>query len=94
MATSSKQKQKQTATAPEPLIYIGPNLPGGRLSRFRVFRGGGIPPFLSDLVDQRPEIERLIVPVSGFPAAVKRAESPGTVEYMAIAALKERNGEA
>ncbi|TGV00498.1 hypothetical protein EN829_057705, partial [Mesorhizobium sp. M00.F.Ca.ET.186.01.1.1] len=35
------------------LIYVGPNLPGGRLMQYTVFRSG-VPEYLTDLPDKQP----------------------------------------
>ncbi|WP_051775872.1 hypothetical protein [Paenibacillus tyrfis] len=93
-----KLKQQRTApaqTAPqEAFIYIGPNLPGGLLSRFRIFRGG-IPEYLESTLREQPKIERLIVPVSGLSEALARTSTPGTIEYAAAQdVLRERKGES
>jgi len=80
----------KTSKTPQPqqLIYVGPNLPGGRLSRFRVFREG-IPPYLDDIIQDNPDLERLIVPLDIFPDVVKRVETPGTIEHAAATKLME-----
>jgi hypothetical protein len=50
------------------VIYIGPNVPGGALQRFQVFKGG-IPPYCKDLTAKIPEIKEMFVPVEGLEAA-------------------------
>ncbi|MFD0710634.1 hypothetical protein [Paenibacillus sp. GCM10027626] len=92
-------KAKETAKTPETtktqqqLIYVGPNLPGGRLSRFRVFKEG-IPSYLDDIVKSNPDISRLIVPIEVFTAVLARVSTPGTIEHAAAQKLIERQGEA
>jgi len=66
----------------EQLIYIGPNLPGGRLSQFTVFRGG-LPVYLTDLLEQQPSIKDLIVPVAETAAMQAKALQTGTLESIA-----------
>lgn len=78
-----KKIEQQSQGEKEQLIYIGPNLPGGRLSRFTVFRGG-IPLYLKDLL---PKISKLIVPVAALSEALARVEKAGTAEYQAYQAL-------
>ncbi|MFU1797376.1 hypothetical protein ACM1RC_26155 [Paenibacillus azoreducens] len=87
----TKEPDKRTAKQEKPrseaqneqtkqLIYVGPNLPGGRLSRFTVFMGS-IPKHLDDLLEKQPEIEHLIVPVEELSRALARVNAPGTLEH-------------
>jgi len=78
---SSNQKQ-------ESIIYVGPNL-AGRLSRFTVFRDG-IPAHLAELIGDRPEISRLIVPVSQMGETQAAINTQGTMEYKAYKLLNEK----
>lgn len=47
---------------PQRLIYCGPNIPGGALQKFAVFKGG-TPGHLVGLIEKCPAIKELIVPV-------------------------------
>ena len=38
-----------------PMIYVGPDLPGGVLKRYTVFRGG-YPPHVQELRDKSPSL--------------------------------------
>lgn len=87
-----QEKAQPKAEKPEATIYIGPNLPGGRLTSFRVFREG-LPSYLGDLLQERPELKRLIVPLSSFQEARKRVATPGTIEHAAAAKMLERKGD-
>lgn len=49
-----------------PVIYIGPNVPGGALSRFAVFNNG-YPVHVDALRKKYPEIEPLFIPVEEYP---------------------------
>jgi hypothetical protein len=55
--------KKKKKTQPAPQVYIGPNLPGGALSSFTVFKNG-VPAYVEEMVRQTPELSDLFVPVS------------------------------
>lgn len=77
------------ATEPErvaPLIYLGPNLRGGRLLQSTVFRGG-IPVYLQPLLAEQPDVAALIVPVDEMAGAQARIIQTGTPEYGAYQAI-------
>jgi hypothetical protein len=61
------------------LVYVGPNVPGGILQRFQVFKGG-LPPHCKDLLEKVPEIKELFVPVEGLEAMRRKIGEPGTNE--------------
>lgn len=71
---------------PEQLIYIGPNITGGRLASATVFRNG-MPGHLQDLRDKHPEVDVLTVPVNELTAATAKMREPGTPEYAAYQTL-------
>ena len=74
---------------PRRLAYVGPNVPGGILQRFQVFKGG-LPPHCKELFKKIPEIKELFVPVEGLEAARRKTEEPGTNEArLFYAARKE-----
>lgn len=64
---------------PEQLIYIGPNLPGGALQRYTVFKGG-IPLHVAEITENCPEIKGMFVPVNELSAAEQAMRTAGTVE--------------
>ena len=74
----AQEAQAQTSK-PARLIYVGPNVPGGILQRFQVFKGG-IPPYCEDLLKKVPEIKELFVPVEGLEAMRRKIEESGTNE--------------
>lgn len=49
-----------------PVIYVGPNIPGGALSRFTVFNNG-LTPFVENLKQKHPSVEALLIPVEEYP---------------------------
>jgi hypothetical protein len=61
------------------LVYVGPNVPGGILQRFQVFKGG-LPPHCKDLFEKVPEIKELFVPVEGLETTRKKIDDPSTNE--------------
>ncbi|MEK3770117.1 hypothetical protein MKY14_16315 [Paenibacillus sp. FSL R5-0887] len=71
-----------------PLIYLGPNLPGGLLSGNTVFKGGK-PAHIEELITAQPELSDLIVPVDNINETLSRINRAGTAEYQAYQALKE-----
>lgn len=66
-----------------PFVYVGPNLPGGKLSAFTVFRGKP-PAHIAALMEEKPEIKRLIVPVAQIAEALQKARTQGTAEFRAV----------
>ncbi|MEK5181355.1 hypothetical protein [Paenibacillus sp. FSL R5-0928] len=75
---ASVKVEKQSPTC----IYLGPNLPGGRLLQSTVFRGG-IPEYLKPLLEELPDVEELIVPVDIMSEVQERIGKTGTAEYVA-----------
>jgi len=87
-----KQIRKAAKEAPPlHLIYLGPNLPGGRLSTATVFRGS-IPGHLADLRDKHPQIDDLIVPLSEIARTHDRIAAAGSPQYEAYQSLKVLSG--
>jgi hypothetical protein len=72
-------KSTKAAPQPERLIYCGPNLPGGALQRYTVFKGG-LPVHLSTLFDKCPAIKLLFVPVTDLARTEKAIATKGTPE--------------
>jgi hypothetical protein len=84
---AKKTATKKTSIGkPAPVVYIGPNLPGGQLSAFTVFRNG-LPAHVAEIEKQHPEISRLIVPVRELPAARQKLHRHGAeaLAYKAVA---------
>ena len=93
---SSLSKNKEKSTRPrafsqgkvERLIYCGPNLPGGKLTKYRVFKGG-IPEYLNDVIAKCPEIKRLFVPVADLQKAEIAIVARGTPQQLAYEAVQK-----
>ena len=79
MAKTSPDQAKSEPVKREQLIYIGPNVPGGVLQRYQVFRGGK-PEHLKDLFEKCPALQGLFVQVTDLAVAEKALGTAGTVE--------------
>lgn len=75
------------------VVYCGPTLPKAQLTAMSVYRGG-LPRHVQALVEQTPEIGKLIVPVADLSVMRERTRTPGTEEHRLYnAALSLRGGE-
>ena len=72
----------------ERLIYCGPNLPGGKLTKYRVFKGG-IPEYLNDVIAKCPEIKRLFVPTADLQITENAISTKGTPQQLAYEAVQK-----
>ena len=79
MAKISPDQAKSEPVKREQLIYVGPNVPGGALQRYQVFRGGK-PEHLKDLFEKCPTLQGLFVPVTDLAVVEKALGEAGTVE--------------
>ncbi|WP_425057620.1 hypothetical protein SCACP_21370 [Sporomusa carbonis] len=80
MATNtSKTKEAAPAAKPERLIYCGPNIPGGILQRYTVFKGG-LPEHLGSLFEKCPAVKTLFVPVTDLARSEQAIATKGTPE--------------
>lgn len=61
-------------------IYTGPNVPGGKLAQFTVFRDGVIAPHIKLAIDKYPAIKRLIVPINTLAEVQKKLKDKQSVE--------------
>lgn len=87
-AATAESKPKTTAkkqTAPTgPVAYIGPNLPGGKLFQFAVFRNGK-PAYVQQLIEECSALKFLFVPVSRLSVARQKLSDKTSVEYAKFA---------
>lgn len=84
-------KAAKELVAPKQMMYVGPNIPGGRLRSGQVFKGG-YPPWCADLFEERPEIKELFVPVFEVMRVQKKLKEPGSNEarlYQKAKGVKE-----
>lgn len=90
-----KIKAPTKATArPQRLIYCGPNIPGGALQKYTVFKGG-IPGYLSGLFEKCPEIKSLFVPVTDLAVTEQAISTKGSrfnVLYGAVVNFTKKGG--
>jgi hypothetical protein len=82
MANSLNKKIKYSLKTKDKVIYCGPNIPGGMLSKYRIFKDG-IPEYLNELIDKCPEIKMLFVPVAELTRANRAIDIKGTPEQIA-----------
>ena len=61
----------------ESLIYVSPNIPGGLLSQYTVFRGE-IPFHVKGLIDKYPVMDKLLVPVKEYPKIMALLNDPNS----------------
>lgn len=62
-------------------VYIGPSLPGGKLKSNIVLCGGieGIKKYYKDVIEEYPEVARLIVPVQKLGELKEKVQTPGNI---------------
>ena len=85
-----QEKQEQQ----EALIYVGPSLPGGLLTKYTIF-SNGIPDHLKLHFEKCPAFKRLFVPVSQLSAVESRlndATSAESVFYQQTVQYFSRKG--
>jgi len=80
MANSLGKKAKYELQ--DKVIYCGPNIPGGMLSKYRIFIDG-IPEYLNELIDKCPEIKILFANVADLANVDKAIGIKGTPEQIA-----------
>jgi len=80
MANSLGKKAKYELQ--DKVIYCGPNIPGGMLSKYRIFIDG-IPEYLNELIDKCPEIKILFANVADLAKVDKAIGIKGTPEQIA-----------
>ncbi len=59
------------------LIYVGPSLGGGKLTRFTVYQGGK-PKHMEQIFSECPEVEKLFVPVDKLAPTLDKIAITGT----------------
>jgi hypothetical protein len=81
-----KEHPAQLQTSSQ-LIYCGPPLPNGLLSRFVVFRDG-LPKHLAEHFQKCPALEKCFVPVQSLAATLKAQANKGSAEHSLYEAVK------
>lgn len=82
--------QAKPVRPPEPTIYVGPNLSGGLLVRYTVFKEGKMLPHVQELVEQNPDVKALIVPVSKLAVTEQQLNDPASVVTAKFKALQRK----
>jgi len=93
IATTEEQAGEQESNKVESpnkdtLIYCGPSLPNGLLSRFVVFRGG-LPTHLDKYLTACPALTKLFVPLEAFADTQKALETVGSAESYLFEEVKK-----
>jgi hypothetical protein len=97
LTKAEKQVTTQTPEAnerPERLIYIGPNLPGGKLSKYAIYKGG-LPTHLNDVYEACPAIKKLFVEPSSMAKkeqAIQQKGTPESVFYSQVLDYSKKGG--
>lgn len=82
--------QAKAALPTEPTIYVGPNLAGGILASYTVFKDGKMLPHVQELVEQNPDLKALIVPVSKLAITEQQLSDPASVVATKYKALQRK----
>ena len=86
-----KPKKAEVVNSKTPVskfIYCGPNIPGGILMQYSIFKGG-IPKHLDGLISKCPAIKSLFVPVDKFNIMKNSIAKAGTKENLLFNEVKE-----
>ena len=81
MAITEKNSAKvkvpaKVVEAAKKYIYIGPNVKGGKLIKYTVYKG--MPEHCSELFNKLPELRHLFVPVADLATSEKEVATLGT----------------
>jgi hypothetical protein len=71
--------EQEKSESQEPLIYVGPSLPGGLLTKYTIF-SNGIPDHLKAHFAKCPAFKQLFIPVSQLPAVESRLKDATSAE--------------
>lgn len=74
---------EQTAEGYDTFVYCGPSIPRGRLKENAVFRGtlADVLNYLADVVEDYPQIPRLIVPTNRLAVFAVKVKTPGNIAH-------------
>ena len=74
---------EQPAEDYDTFVYCGPSIPRGRLKKNAVFRGtlADVLNYLADVVEDYPQIPRLIVPTNRLAAFAVKVKTPGNIAH-------------
>lgn len=82
-AESRTEGEKDAADGYDLFVYAGPTLPRGRLKENAVFRGTfeDVKAYLSGVLEEYPQVARLIVPVNRLAAFSVKVKTPGNLAH-------------
>ena len=74
---------EQPAEGYDTFVYCGPSIPRGRLNENAVFRGtlADVLNYLADVVEDYPQIPRLIVPTNRLAVFAVKVKTPGNIAH-------------
>ena len=74
---------EQPAEGYDTFVYCGPSIPRGRLKENAVFRGtlADVLNYLADVVEDYPQIPRLIVPTNRLAVFAGKVKTPGNIAH-------------
>lgn len=81
--TRGETPAERPAEGYDTFVYCGPSIPRGRLKENAVFRGtiSDVLEYLADVVEQYPQIPRLIVPTNRLAAFSVKVKTPGNIAH-------------
>lgn len=79
--TAKVAESKKTSEVNKHFVYIGPTLPGGKLKSNTVLQGDieKIKEYYKDVLEQYPQVVRLIVPVSKLGEQKEKVQTHGNI---------------
>ena len=79
--------------APGPIVFVGPNQPGGLLMHGQIFAEGvGFPSYLDPMLKAKPILRNYFVPVGQYSEAAKRVPDLRYFRSEQIFAVPTRRG--
>ena len=77
------ERPTEGAEGYDTFVYCGPSIPRGRLKENAVFRGtlADVLNYLADVIEDYPQIPRLIVPTNRLAAFSVKVKTPGNIAH-------------
>lgn len=77
------EQPAEDAEGYDTFVYVGPSIPRGRLKENAVFRGtlADVLNYLADVIEDYPQIPRLIVPTNRLAAFSVKVKTPGNIAH-------------
>ena len=77
------ERPTEGAEGYDTFVYCGPSIPRGRLKENAVFRGtlADVLNYLADVIEDYPQIPRLIVPTNRMAAFSVKVKTPGNIAH-------------